>query len=130
MEENAEKAVKVYVKVSADFDEDGTLLPQVITWETGEKFTIDKVTEIRQAAARKAGGQGDRYTVAIGGHKSYLFFERNGSLSGNNLGRWFVERREPKPYPVGAARLADGHGAVLYSDGTIRQNRKIINRDS
>ena len=27
------------------------------------------------AAALKAGGQGDRYTVQINGHQSYLFFE-------------------------------------------------------
>jgi hypothetical protein len=44
----------------------------------------------------KAGGQGDRYTVMINGHQSYLFFERNASLTGNNIGRWFVERRGVK----------------------------------
>ena len=59
----------------------------------GRKYEIDRVTDIRQAAAMKAGGQGDRYTVMISGHQSYLFFERNHSLTGNNLGRWFVERR-------------------------------------
>ena len=41
----------------------------------------------------KAGGQGDRYTVWIRGKQSYLFFERSGVLSGNNLGRWFVEAK-------------------------------------
>ncbi len=41
----------------------------------------------------KAGGQGDRYTVWIRGKQSYLFFERSGALSGNNLGRWFVESK-------------------------------------
>ena len=128
MEGVADKPVKVYVRVGAEFAEDGTLLPQVITWETGEKFNIDKVTEIRQAAAMKAGGQGDRYTVVIGGSKSYLFFERNASLSGNNLGKWFVERREPKAHPIGSARMADGRGAELFSDGTIRRNGRIIGK--
>jgi len=87
------KPVKVYVAVRAAFDEDGCLIPTEITWEDGRKYPIDKVTDICQASAMKAGGQGDRYTVIINGHRSYLFFERNASLTGNNIGRWFVERR-------------------------------------
>lgn len=35
----------------------------------------------------------DWYTVMIGGHQSYLFVERGTAVSGNNIGRWFVERR-------------------------------------
>jgi len=88
-----QKPVKVYVAVKADFAVDGTLLPRVITWEDGEKFTIDKITDIRQAAAMKAGGQGDRYTILVHSKQSYLFFERSTNLTGNNIGRWFVERR-------------------------------------
>ena len=88
------KPPKVYVAVKADFREDGLMLPKEITWEDGEKYKIDRVTDIRQAAALKAGGQGDRYTVMIGGHQSYLFFERSASLTGNNIGRWFVERKQ------------------------------------
>ena len=87
------KPIKVYVAVAAEFDSEGRLIPTVITWEDGNKYEIDRVTDIRQAAAMKAGGQGDRYTVQINGHQSYLFFERNASLTGNNIGRWFVERR-------------------------------------
>lgn len=87
------KPIKVYVAVKADFAADGTLLPKVITWEDGTNFEIDRVLDIRQAAAMKAGGQGDRYTVRIGGKQSYLFFERSTNLTGNNIGRWFVERR-------------------------------------
>ena len=90
---SAEKPIKVYVAVKADFTEDGIMLPREITWEDGEKYTIDRVTDIRQAAAQKAGGQGDRYTVMIKGKQSYLFFERSANLTGNNIGRWFVERR-------------------------------------
>ena len=87
------KPPKVYVAVKADFNEDGLMLPREITWEDGEKYKIDRVTDIRQAPAIKAGGQGDRYTVMISGHQSYLFFERSANLTGNNIGRWFVERR-------------------------------------
>ena len=85
--------IKVYVNVIAQFNSEGVLIPLSLTWEDGEKFDIDRVTDIRQAAAMKAGGQGDRYTIWFRGRQSYLFFERNHSLTGNNLGRWFVERR-------------------------------------
>lgn len=87
------KSVKVYVAVAAEFDSVGRLIPTVVTWEDGSKYEIDRVPDIRQAAVMKAGGQGDRYTVQIKGHQSYLFFERNTSLTGNNIGRWFVQRR-------------------------------------
>lgn len=85
--------IKVYVAVKTDFMEEGTMIPREITWEDGEKFKIDRVTDIRQAAVMKAGGQGDRYTVRIRGKQSYLFFERSANQTGNNIGRWFVERR-------------------------------------
>lgn len=87
------KLAKVYVAVNTDFRDDGIMLPREITWEDGRKYEIDRVTDIRQVAAMKAGGQGDRYTIMIGGHQSYLFFERSTAIAGNNLGRWFVERR-------------------------------------
>lgn len=57
------------------------------------KYEIDRVTDIKQAAAMKCGGQGDRYTIWVNGKMRYLYFERNASLTGNNIGRWFVERR-------------------------------------
>ena len=84
---------KVYVAVKADFNEDGIMLPRELTWEDGTRYEIDRVLDIRQAAAMKAGGQGDRYTVRIKGKQSYLFFERSTNLTGDNIGRWFVERR-------------------------------------
>ena len=93
MQTTIHKPIKVYVAVKADFAEDGTMLPRVITWEDGEKYKIDRITDIRQATAMKAGGQGDRYTIMINGKQSYLFFERSTNLTGNNIGRWFVERR-------------------------------------
>ena len=85
--------LKVYVQVKVDFREDGIMLPRKITWEDGREYEIDRVSDIRQAAAMRAGGQGDRYTIYVQGKQSYLYFERSCSLTGNNLGRWFVERR-------------------------------------
>lgn len=57
------KPLKVYVAVKADFAADGTMFPRIITWEDGEKYEIDRVSNIRQTPALKAGGQGDRYTI-------------------------------------------------------------------
>ncbi len=84
---------KVYVPVDVEFRADGVMLPRRITWEDGREYEIDRVTDIRQAAAMRAGGQGDRYTIFIQGKQSYLFFERSASVTGNNIGRWFVEKK-------------------------------------
>lgn len=84
---------RVYVKVLATFDDAGVMLPVSLTWEDGHVYTIDRILDIRQAAALKAGSGGDRYTIKIKGKESFLFFERNASLKGNNIGRWFVERK-------------------------------------
>ena len=85
--------MKVYVRVVAAFALDGSLVPMSITWEDGRQYLIDQVLDVRSAPAMKAGGQGDRYTVRIQGQDKYLFFERNASIGGDNIGRWFVERR-------------------------------------
>ena len=84
---------RVYVDVKAAFNAAGNLMPLEIKWIDGQVFEIDRVTDMRQASAMKAGGQGDRYTVWIRGKQSYLFFERSGALSGSNIGRWFVESK-------------------------------------
>ena len=85
--------IKVYVPVTVDFRADGVMRPRTIIWEDGHEYEIDKVTDIRQAAAMRAGGQGDRYTIFVEGRQSYLFFERSTNLTGSYIGRWFVERR-------------------------------------
>ena len=85
--------IKVYVQVKVDFREDGVMLPRKITWEDGREYEIDRVSDLRQAAAMRAGGQGDRYTIYVQGKQSYLFFERSPNQTGNCIGRWFVERR-------------------------------------
>ncbi len=93
MTPDTQKQQKVYVAVKVDFREDGIMLPRKITWEDGREYIIDRVVDIRQAAAMRAGGQGDRYTIKVGGKQSYLFFERSSNQTGNNIGRWFVERK-------------------------------------
>jgi hypothetical protein len=86
--------VKVYVKVTAAFSSDGRLTPLTLTWEDGHEYIIDRILDIRPSAAMKAGGQGDRYTIRTCGKESFLFFERSPKITDQNLGRWFVERRQ------------------------------------
>lgn len=87
------KEIKVYVPVNATFGADGKMRPRMLYWEDGRTYTIDKVLDVRPAAAARAGGQGDRYTVEIEGKVSYLFFEHNTTYGTPIIGRWFVERK-------------------------------------
>ena len=84
---------KVYVTVRTDFLADGTIIPRMLRWEDGTRYVIDEIINVTQTAAQKVGGCGDRYTVRIMGRECNLFFERNASLRGANIGRWFVERK-------------------------------------
>lgn len=77
---------KVYVEVTAVFTPDGTVHPRAVRWEDGTVYEIDRVLDIRQAAALKAGGCGLRYTCRIRGQQTYLFLDED---------RWFVEARRP-----------------------------------
>ena len=88
-------AYKAYVTVYVEFSADGVMLPRQIVWEDGVKYGIDRVLDIRPSYAAKAGGQGDRYTVMVHGQRTYIYFERSASLSGNMIGQWFVERKVP-----------------------------------
>lgn len=75
-------ARRVYVKVIVEYDETGGVRPLSIAWEDGRRFEVDRLLDVRRAAATKAGGQGIRYTCRIRGHETYLF---------EDDGRWFVE---------------------------------------
>lgn len=80
-----ENAYKEYVKVRADFCLDGSVVPLKFRAEEGETMLIDRIVDVRQAPALKAGGQGTRYTCRVGERMIYLFHDRD---------RWFVERTE------------------------------------
>ena len=77
-------ARRAYVKVVVEFSPEGAVKPLRVEWEDGRKFDVDRLLDVRRAAATKAGGQGMRYTVRICGHETYLFEDE---------GRWFVEAR-------------------------------------
>ena len=73
---------KVYVRVIAEFDETGNVIPVSVIWEDGRRFVIDKITDVRRAYAAKVGGTGIRYTVYINSKRTFLFCDE---------GKWFVE---------------------------------------
>lgn len=78
---------KVFVEVAAVFTPEGQILPRSIRWEDGTTFAVDRVLDVRRAAALKVGGCGLRYTVRIGGRQTYLFLDED---------RWFVETNDRK----------------------------------
>ena len=78
-------ARRVYVSVVVRYDEAGGIRPLSIMWEDGRTFEVDRLLDVRRAAATKAGGQGMRYTCRIMGKETYLF---------EDDGRWFVETRK------------------------------------
>ena len=86
---------RVYIDVDCIIQSDVVMRPRIIKWPDGRHFIIDKVICRRQAAAAKAGGQGDRYTIAVCGQERYLFFERSSNISGNTIGKWYVEVEVP-----------------------------------
>ena len=63
--------------------EDGKSIPKTILWEDGRKFPIDKVLDIRKAAALKCGGIGTRYICKICNKEVAIFDED---------GYWFLEK--------------------------------------
>ena len=91
---NLGRTIKTYVQVDVEFSDRGIMRPKGILWEDGQYFEIDKVLDIRSAPAAKAGGQGDRYTIRLGGQTTFLFFEHNTDYGSSVLGRWFVERKQ------------------------------------
>ena len=80
-----EMAKKIYVKVNVDFDADGKMTPRSVIWEDGHIFEIDRVLSSCRRASLKAGGIGIRYTVKIGRHTTYIYYEDPA---------WFVEGKE------------------------------------
>lgn len=76
---------KVYVEVAAVFTPEGQVLPRQVRWESGTVYEVDRVLDIRPAAATKVGGCGLRYTCRIRGQQTYLFLDED---------RWFVEAHD------------------------------------
>lgn len=79
LEENEHK---LFLKVRADHEFDGRIRPLMFRTEDGPPAIIDRITDVRRAAATKAGGQGMRYTCRVGERELYIFHDRD---------VWFLE---------------------------------------
>ena len=84
MESQKIRIVKRYVDIIVLFKENGDKVPKVIIWEPGKLFKIERILDVRPAASRKAGGQGERYLCQINGTEHAVFFEDPA---------WFVEEK-------------------------------------
>lgn len=78
---------KKFVDVISLTTADGLVTPQVIVWDDGRRFKIDRVTNRRQAHSLKTGGTGMRYTILVGGSQTYLWYD-------DYRHAWFVEAKE------------------------------------
>ena len=82
-----ENPCKHYVKVRADHDFDGKTRPLLFREESGPTCRIDRILDMRQAAALKAGGQGMRYVCEVEGRVISLFHDDP---------YWFIEYDGPR----------------------------------
>lgn len=73
---------KQFLEVLAQHNPDGSIKPLSIRWTDGRIYPIDRIMDVRQAAALKTGGVGMRYTCKIHGKQVYLFDEE---------GKWFID---------------------------------------
>ncbi|MEE0675381.1 MAG: hypothetical protein U0K87_02500 [Ruminococcus sp.] len=73
--------MKKYVKVTAEFDCDGNLLPRSIHWNSEKCYNIDNITDVRYTSSSSGDGEGIRYTCVIMGKQRFLFLKDN---------RWYV----------------------------------------
>ena len=75
---------KQYVRVTGNWEDDGSFIPLFILWENGLKYKIEKIVQRCPAASLKSGGAGLRYTCLFShGQRRYLYFCEN---------RWFIEK--------------------------------------
>lgn len=78
---------RVYVGVRAEVDSDGRITPQMITWEDGREFEVDRILDVCKAYSQRVGGTGMCYTVRILGKEVRLY---------NDDGHWFMEGKDKK----------------------------------
>ena len=83
---------RVYVDMLVSYRADGSMAPRAFLWEDGSVCRISDSKLDRYYYEMKDSSKGDRYIITVDGQKSYAYFERSFSITGNNIGRWFVER--------------------------------------
>ena len=74
---------KVKLDIIVRHTPEGKAIPKTILWKDGRRFSIDKILDIRRAAALKCGGIGTRYICKIC-NKEVAIFDEDGC--------WFLEK--------------------------------------
>ena len=72
---------KKYINIITYVDKNGKTMPLMILWDNGEKYSIDRIIHVGNAAS-KVGGCGVLYQCKIKGQIKNLFYE---------IDRWFIE---------------------------------------
>ena len=70
---------KIELDIIVEHRKDGLALPKTIIWDDGRRFDIDRVLDIRKAAATKCGGIGIRYICRIREDVSIRFLMKTAS---------------------------------------------------
>jgi hypothetical protein len=90
---NHSRVERVYVKVSAVIDADGSLHPCSITWTDGRVFRISEVKGRHDVGVLLSGRVYSwYYTVVINGLEKKLFCEKADRRESLCVARWYVER--------------------------------------
>ena len=84
--------IKVYIKVTSDFDMTGYMQPRSFIRKEGRVFDIETVKDFCPASTLKWRHSGDCYTVVIKGKERLLFFEKTNELFESLYGRWYIEK--------------------------------------
>ena len=71
---------KIELNIIVQHRPDGKAIPKTIIWEDGRRFSIDRILDIRKAAALKCGGVGIRYICTIC-NKEVAIFDEDGFWS-------------------------------------------------
>jgi hypothetical protein len=74
---------RIYIKVLAEFDFDGKIIPLRIEVADGRHYDIDRFIRSERRAA-SGGGQTIRYEIKVRGQTRYLFHDVN-------TNQWFLE---------------------------------------
>ena len=76
---------KVYVDVNEIQLKDGRFFPLSFIWEDGDRYEINRISDVRRAASLKAGSTGIRYTVRVRQKETFMFLEEDGETH-----KWFM----------------------------------------
>lgn len=81
-----EQYEKVYVAMLLYIDPDGYMKPVTLEWTDGTRYSIDRITDERNAPPEHTGGVLTRkYRVKIRGKEKTLYLDKR-------TNRWFVEK--------------------------------------